>query len=60
MAQQAIDFGVEFPLVKDTDGSCVKALGVQRTPGVAVLDSELRLVYRGRIDDQIRLGGIST
>ena len=57
IAQQAIDFGVEFPLVKDTDGSCVKALGVQRTPEVAVLDRELRLVYRGRIDDQIRLGG---
>lgn len=57
MAQQAIDFGVEFPLVKDTDGSCVKALGVQRTPEVAVLDRERQLVYRGRIDDQIRLGG---
>jgi thiol-disulfide isomerase/thioredoxin/mono/diheme cytochrome c family protein len=57
IAQQAIDFGVEFPLVKDVDGSCVKALGALRTPEVVVLDSELRLVYRGRIDDQIRLGG---
>jgi thiol-disulfide isomerase/thioredoxin/mono/diheme cytochrome c family protein len=57
IAQQAIDFGVEFPLVKDSDGSCVRALGAQRTPEVAVLDSELRLAYRGRIDDQVRLGG---
>ena len=39
IAQQAIDFDVEFPFVKDTDGSCVKALGVQRTPEVVVLDA---------------------
>jgi hypothetical protein len=30
---------------------------VERTPEVAVLDTERRLVYRGRIDDQHRLGG---
>jgi hypothetical protein len=59
MAQQAIDFEVEFPFVKDTDGSCARALGVQRTPEVAVLDSKRRLRYRGRIDDRQRLGGAS-
>lgn len=57
IAQQAIDFGVEFPLVKDVGGSCVLALGVQRTPEAVVLDAERRIVYRGRIDDQLRLGG---
>lgn len=57
MAQQALDFGVEFPIVKDCDGSCVKALGVQRTPEVVALDSSNRLRYRGRIDDQYRIGG---
>ncbi len=57
VAQQAIDFGIEFPVVKDTDGSCVKALGVERTPEVVVLDANKRLRYRGRIDDQYRLGG---
>lgn len=57
VARQGIDFGIEFPLVKDTDGSCAAALGVQRTPEVAVLDKERRLRYRGRIDDQLRLGG---
>ena len=57
MAQQAIDYGVAFPCVKDTDGSCVKALGVTRTPEVVVLDEQRRLRYRGRIDDQLRLGG---
>src|SRR4029077_18381634 len=52
IAEQALEFGLEFPFVKDVDGSCAKALGVQRTPEVAVLDAQKRLRYRGRIDDQ--------
>jgi thiol-disulfide isomerase/thioredoxin len=57
IAKQAIDFGIEFPFVKDTTGECVKALGIERTPEVAVLDADSKLRYRGRIDDQQRLGG---
>lgn len=57
MASHALKYGALFPFVKDTDGSCTQALGVQRTPEVAVLDAKYRLVYRGRIDDQYRLGG---
>ncbi|MCI0359229.1 MAG: redoxin family protein [Planctomycetaceae bacterium] len=57
VAQQAIDFGIAFPFVKDTTGACVAALGVERTPEVAVLDENRKLRYRGRIDDQQRLGG---
>lgn len=57
MAAQAIDLDAVFPFVKDQDLTCATALGVTRTPGVAVLDSDLKLVYRGRIDDQLRLGG---
>ncbi len=57
VAQQAIDFGLDFPFVKDTTGSCVRALGVSRTPEVVVLDADRKLRYRGRIDDQQRLGG---
>ena len=56
IAQQGIDFGIEFPLVKDMDGSCVKATGVTRTPEVVVLDAKRKLRYRGRIDDQVRIG----
>jgi hypothetical protein len=56
VAQQAIEFGVEFPVVKDADGSCVRDLGVERTPEAVILDGERRLRYRGRIDDQYRLG----
>lgn len=57
MAQQALDFDVEFPVVKDCDGTCVKLLGVRRTPEVVVLDASRRLRYRGRIDDQYRTAG---
>ena len=47
MAAQAIEFDAAFPFVKDFDYSCVKSLGVSRTPEVVVLNSEQRLVYRG-------------
>ena len=57
MAEQALDFGAVFPFVKDDGLTCATALGVTKTPEVAVLDHERRLVYRGRIDDQMRLGG---
>ncbi len=57
MAAQAIEFDAVFPFVKDTDLSCVKRLGVERTPEVVVLNADRQLVYRGRVDDQLRLGG---
>lgn len=44
-------------IVQDADGSCARALGIRRTPEVALLDGERILRYRGRIDDRIRLGG---
>jgi thiol-disulfide isomerase/thioredoxin len=60
MATQAVKFEVEFPFVKDFGGACAKALGVTRTPEAVVLDAERRIAYRGRIDDQFRLGGART
>jgi peroxiredoxin len=56
-ATQAVKLGIEFPLVKDFDATCARALGVTRTPQVVVLDAEKRIRYRGRIDDQYRLRG---
>lgn len=58
VAQQALDYGVEFPSVKDPSGKCSAAVGAARTPHVVVLDAERRLRYRGRVDDQVRLGGV--
>jgi thiol-disulfide isomerase/thioredoxin len=57
VASQSLKYGILFPNVKDTTGDCVRLLGVHRTPEVVVLDANHRLVYRGRIDDQYRLGG---
>ncbi len=57
LATQAVKFDIEFPCVKDFGGACAKALGVTRTPEAVVLDAERRIAYRGRIDDQFRLGG---
>jgi len=52
MAAHAVKFDMEFPFVKDLNGECVRATGIERTPGVAVLDADRRLRYRGRIDDR--------
>ena len=57
MAAQALELDIPFAFVKDMDHSCVNALGVRRTPEVVVLDDEMRIQYRGRVDDQLRLGG---
>lgn len=57
IATQAVEREIEFPFGKDGTGRWARTLGVERTPGVALLDSDRRLRYRGRIDDQYRLGG---
>lgn len=57
MAAQAVNHEAGFPFVKDRDGSCVRACGVERTPEVVLIDAEHHLRYRGRIDDQYRLSG---
>src|SRR5690606_4771727 len=57
MATQMVLHKAEFPFVKDVGGTCVRACGVRRTPEAVLIDAEHRLRYRGRIDDQYRLGG---
>ena len=56
-AWQAIENDWSFPVGKDFDGAAARLLGATRTPQAIVLDAQQRLVYRGRIDDQLRLGG---
>lgn len=58
MAWHALQYEMNFPVVKDTTGDVVRALGVKRTPEVVVLDKDKKIRYRGRIDDQYRLGGV--
>jgi hypothetical protein len=57
MAADAVEAGAEFPFVKDVDAHSAMALGLRRTPEAVVLDADRRIRYRGRIDDQFRLGG---
>jgi thiol-disulfide isomerase/thioredoxin len=57
MATQAVQHDIDFPFVKDYGAACARILGARRTPEVVVLDADRRLCYRGRIDDQYRLGG---
>ena len=58
VATQGLEFDIPFPCVQDIEGSTVAACGVGRTPEVVLLDADLRLLYRGRIDDQYRVTGM--
>lgn len=57
VATQMVKADAEFPFVKDVDGSCVAACGVERTPECVLIDADYKLRYRGRIDDQYRVSG---
>jgi thiol-disulfide isomerase/thioredoxin len=57
IATQAVVHDMPFPFVKDIDGSCVAACGVDRTAAVVLVDADYKLRYRGRIDNSYRLGG---
>jgi peroxiredoxin/mono/diheme cytochrome c family protein len=51
LAKQAQEFQVGFPVVADPKLQAVAALGAATTPEACVLDGEMVLRYRGRIDD---------
>lgn len=46
----------EFPLLKDVGNKLADQFGAERTPEVYVFNSDNKLVYRGRIDDQYTYG----
>lgn len=43
---------IGFPMIKDQDQSIAAGFAATRTPEVFLLDRELKIRYRGRIDDQ--------
>ena len=59
IATQAVEHDMPFPFVKDIDGSCVAACGVERTAAAVLVDADYNIRYRGRIDNSYRLGGTS-
>ena len=56
MAAHARKFGFEFPFLKDPAQELANKTGVTRTPEVCVIDSESKIRYRGRVDDQFGIG----
>jgi peroxiredoxin len=56
VAAHAREYGIPFPVLKDTAGSVADILGARRTPEAFLLDSGRHIVYQGRIDDQFGIG----
>ncbi len=57
VGEQWLEYELTFHLAKDFYSRAADAVGATRTPEVVVLDKDMRLRYRGRVDDQYRLGG---
>ncbi len=56
IAHQVGSFGIKFPVLKDEGNAVADQLLAERTCEVLVLDADLKLCYRGAIDDQYGLG----
>lgn len=54
IAREAEEFGIDFPVIKDEGQKLAKALGVERTAEVFVVDPKTReVLFRGPINDQL-------
>lgn len=54
IAREANEFGIDFPVLKDEGQKLAKALGVERTAEVFVIDPKTQeVLYRGPINDQL-------
>jgi hypothetical protein len=56
MASHAADKRIPFRVLHDTDNALVEELGLTRLSECAVLDRDLKVVYRGPVDDQYAQG----
>jgi len=54
IAREAEEFGIDFPIMKDADQALAKALGVERTAEVFIVDPRTGdVLFRGPINDQL-------
>lgn len=54
IAKEADEFGIDFPIMKDEGQVLAKALGVERTAEVFIIDPKTQdVLYRGPINDQL-------
>jgi peroxiredoxin len=52
--READEFGIDFPILKDEGQALAKALGVERTAEVFVVDTQSqKVLFRGPINDQL-------
>jgi peroxiredoxin len=51
LAKQAKEFDLKFTLYRDAELKVARALDAKKVPEAFVLDRDLKLCYRGRIDD---------
>ena len=57
LAQEAAEFGIDLPILRDETQLIGEALGITRTADVFVIDPRTwKLAYRGPIDDRLSLG----
>lgn len=54
MQQRAEDKGYQFYYALDENSELAEAFGASRTPHIFLFDSNMKLVYRGAIDDNAR------
>lgn len=54
IAREADEFGIDFPVLKDEGQQLAKALGVERTAEVFIINPRTQeVLYRGPINDQL-------
>ncbi len=54
IAKESEEFGIDFPIMKDKDQMLAKALGVERTAEVFIINPRTQeVLYRGPINDQL-------
>ena len=51
IAQHAKDNGFKFPVLKDKENKVADSCGAQVTPEIFILNTDGKLLYHGRIDD---------
>ena len=56
LRQWVKDLSIRFPFVKDQDQNLARRFNATRTAEVVVLDANLGVAYRGRVDDQFSPG----
>lgn len=53
MKTRVAEAGIPFPYLRDESQAVARALGAERTPEFYVFDADRKLVYHGRLDDNL-------